>query len=521
MRLIAAIAILMATSSLPASAAETYRVAGVIVNASTGTPMPRARIILTDSSGGAVAATALAGPDGEFAFDLPKGNFILRAMWKDATQPFGLRKPDGGPGSAVITGPGQDTAHLLFRWFPRSAISGKVLDEYGEPVVQALVQLVRSSVSAGRRVTATAGWTRTDDRGEYRFGMMPAGSYYLGVTGSPWYSQGGGTTAAYAPVYYPNSLLASGAAPITLSPGEEERVDFVMNARPGGALTVQITGPVGVRATVSLISQGIAGTEEFQRQTSLMVGPSQAISGVPPGPYKVRAIASSPTSNYFAEQSVDVSGVGSTVEVPLRQLPTITGTVEIRDSKKKLPASTFAVFSSEDYLSGYRAAVQSDGSFRISEIPLQRFRVGLSGPGVFASEVHVEGAQFRDGVVDLAGADAATIRIIASDETGRLQGVVRLGESLVEGVLVVLAADPFSSDPTRSHAFQTDTDGSFDFKDMRAGNYWLFVADNQVEYLNEAEYRRYAAGAKKIRIEPHTTQTEEVRLRPEDLGKSR
>ena len=61
-----------------------------------------------------------------------------------------------------------------------AAISGRVIDELGEPVIGARVTAELRSGSPPRyRTVAT---TETDDRGEYRLATLPPAGYLVGVT---------------------------------------------------------------------------------------------------------------------------------------------------------------------------------------------------------------------------------------------------------------------------------------------------------------------------------------------------
>src|SRR5262249_55052353 len=150
----------------------------------------------------------------------------------------GTSRSDSGFSTAVVTGPGQDTGNIVFRWFPPGGISGRVVDQYGEPVESAIIQLVYSRVVAGRKTVNSWGFARTDDRGDYHFGPLPGGTYYLVVSGEPWQNRrnqsiDGAPTMAYAPVYSGNTTDLSRAAPIVLRPAEQARADFTLSAVPG------------------------------------------------------------------------------------------------------------------------------------------------------------------------------------------------------------------------------------------------------------------------------------------------
>ena len=153
----------------------------------------------------------------------------MLAGTRDAWENYGSRNPAAVLGSAVIVGPGKDTSGIIFRFFAPAAIVGRgILDEAGQPAEGVLVQLVRSRVTSGRSTADIDGYQWTNDLGEYRFGHLAGGaSYYLAVSGKPWYTQqgqaNGGPGAAYATDYYPGTNDPSKAAPVLPKPGQEVR----------------------------------------------------------------------------------------------------------------------------------------------------------------------------------------------------------------------------------------------------------------------------------------------------------
>ena len=63
------------------------------------------------------------------------------------------------------------------------------------------------------------------------------------------------------------------------------------------------------------------------------------------------------------------------------------------------------------------------------------------------------------------------------------------------------------------HAFQSESDGSFDYGGIEPGDYVLFaLTDWQIEYGNPAAIRKYLAAGRAIRVEPK--QTVEAQLEP-------
>ena len=89
------------------------------------------------------------------------------------------------------------------------------------------------------------------------------------------------------------------------------------------------------------------------------------------------------------------------------------------------------------------------------------------------------------------------------------------GEVPVPGVLVLLTPASGSADSAMAHVFQTDSDGSYDWANVRAGDYVLFaLAQLDLEYLNPAAIRPYLGMGKPMHIDAHREYNERIRLSP-------
>jgi len=97
-----------------------------------------------------------------------------------------------------------------------------------------------------------------------------------------------------------------------------------------------------------------------------------------------------------------------------------------------------------------------------------------------------------DGLVDLPESGAVQLEIVAAGDGARVKGKVRTGDKPVSGLLVVLAPIQPSLNSDDYYAYRSDSDGSFDFRGVRPGDYKAFASsDDQLEYGNRAAIEKY------------------------------
>jgi protocatechuate 3,4-dioxygenase beta subunit len=197
------------------------RFEGRVVDDETGLGLPNARVGQMFGSADAPPIAALTDGGGRFAFTLPGGLSRISAI-----------KTGYARGEVAISSPGQPIEIRLKRG---AAISGRVLDQFGEPVADARVSLEAFSNGSSDRQTVMS--TTTDDLGEYRLGGVPEGAFLAAIetVGIPPAYRIGNTVAygASPPVrtYYPRAATSDEAQPVPVHPGEERQgIDFLLTA---------------------------------------------------------------------------------------------------------------------------------------------------------------------------------------------------------------------------------------------------------------------------------------------------
>lgn len=158
-------------------------ISGVVVDSRTNQGVPGALVSLGgDAPSSALNRRQEADAGGGFEFrDLPPGSYVLTASKS------GYFRPDhelGAPGSHqrrfTLTS-GQWVKDARVTLWRHASISGRVLDERGEPVVDEYVRVLIQVQVSGQTKLASGPISRTDDRGMYSVPGLSRGEYVVAV----------------------------------------------------------------------------------------------------------------------------------------------------------------------------------------------------------------------------------------------------------------------------------------------------------------------------------------------------
>ncbi len=294
---------------------------------------------------GAAPMTVYTDAEGRFAFrNLPFGRYTIEANKPGYVRlSYGARRYDRA-GTPVTVTDASRTHTLQMKMTRGSVITGRIVDEFGQPAAGARVSVQQVRVVNGERtltpvpmVSAILG-EATDDRGIYRLFGLPAGDYLVSATPR---SSGAGDirrmtdaelqaarqaltqpnaagidagrpqTLGYSQMYYPGVLGVNDAAVVSVAAGEERAgVDFTVSLVRTATLEGTVITPGGVPPeSVQLFltpktggTTSIAGTTETRMvftasfaggATNRRVQPdgSFTYAGVAPGSYTLNARA--------------------------------------------------------------------------------------------------------------------------------------------------------------------------------------------------------------------------------------
>jgi Carboxypeptidase regulatory-like domain len=303
--------------------------------------------IVSDSASGVAIAGAVVSLSGGITLRCvtdSKGRFFFRdlpaapAYSLRATKPGYVTAGQRGAVTRALTD-GEWISDVKIRLSRPGGISGVVVDEVGEPVVNVPVTVFVRVPFAGMLNWARGLTVRTDDRGYYRIAGLPRGAFIVSVpsvqsaippetsraaalgrepvtmfnagtlpriagidVAGAWLAVShyapppadGEHRLAYPTMYYPSVTNFSAAAPVDLADGEEKRsIDFTLRPVRTARVLGRVIGPPNVLAglVVRLLQEGAEQLGMGTEQATALVEAdgSFALIGVPAGRYVLDA----------------------------------------------------------------------------------------------------------------------------------------------------------------------------------------------------------------------------------------
>jgi len=416
---------------------DEFKISGVVVDHLSNRALNRALVQLVKADKNAGEVTVFTGPDGLFRFThVPKGRYrLLAAKRGEALQ--GFQAYDGYSTAIVVDGI-QKTDALVFPIRTPASINATVLDENGDPVRNARIEVFDKSVVRGEVETRIrAGGFNTNSSGQIHVGHLEPGRYYLAVEATPWFSgmasgMSAETDLVYPVTFYVDTTDANSAHAIPLAEGSSASIQITLHTTPG----IRVKLPPGERAQLGIY---VAGPGDTRIPLSVsMAGSGQAghngepmtmeLMNLPAGRYEVT------NRGEFGSrgQIVDLEN-GSTLPPENNGCATIRGKLLLDG----LPPKGGVILALNP---GLNATIAPDGTFKFDSAAPGKYSLSMRDSTLLISAVEAQGARLVNDSLDVP-ADAAvelTIKAVATETLASLEGIAMQGNVAVGGAMVLL-----------------------------------------------------------------------------------
>ncbi|HYT76663.1 MAG TPA: carboxypeptidase-like regulatory domain-containing protein, partial [Vicinamibacterales bacterium] len=313
----------------------TGRLLGKVVASDTGSVVRRAQVRISGPDIG--NKTALTDAQGRYEFKgLPAGRFNVSVSKSGfVTMQYGQNRPfEPGRPIELVEAQVMEKADVAL---PRgSVLSGRVVDEFGEPVADANVVAMRMQYTSGKRRLVPSGRnSTTNDLGQFRVYGLPPGEYYVSASlrtmdamvmdilganaaGGP---TGSNQNSGYAATYYPGTPNPGEAQRIPLTVGQElPSIDIQLqpvrlarisgtavgsDGKPmSGALVMMIPS---MKEAVAMMPGGTSRTNKDGQFT---------LTGVAPGDYQIQIQSLAAMMNAAGQAMMFISGDSGAPNTP-------------------------------------------------------------------------------------------------------------------------------------------------------------------------------------------------------------
>jgi len=486
----------------------TSAIRGRAVETASGQPLRRATVRLMSPTLAEPRSTST-DAEGRYEFrELPAARYTLTAM-KDGfiTMNYGARSWNQ-PGRVIDLADKQQADRVDFSLPRGGVITGRVIDEFGDPVVGASVQPLRVDTVNGERRTFPSGpMSATSDTGEFRlWGLSPADYQVMAhpQRGLEFSNGVSDNRTGYAASYYPGTTNSAEALSVKVAAGQiTTGIDITLSPTRTATISgsaIDANGQPQRRGNVMLMSRNPNGMF-MGGQGGAQIRPDGTftISNVAPGEYTVRATIMPSSPGMAPEQltanisvaGADVTGVILTPVRPIR----VTGRITLDPPGAWVDAAAIRVMAQPRnptpmfFGAGMTPPVTKDDfTFELGSgagVVLLRAFPNSPGPGATAwtvKSVRYDGKEIIDSGLELSdGRDVDGVELVITNRQQIVTGVVTnaKGETVLDATVTFFSQNPDDwGGPTRRiGAGRPDQNGRYSVRTLPPGEYFAVASE--------------------------------------------
>jgi hypothetical protein len=429
---------------------------------------------------------------GKFRFEAPAGDYFLtakHAAFLDATY-----KPEGkfAVNKKLHLTAGDELTGVSIRLAPHGAVSGRVIDEDGDPIAGASVTAQVYNYSGnGKRKLMPLDFDHTNDRGEFRLGKLAAGHYYIAADSAmvnpmaeaPAAPADGSPEMGYVITYYPKATDITLAASVDVAAGADLS-GFVIPLQKSRVARIKgkLQGPDGVpmkNAQLMLLPAGNAASMHMK-----MVSDPQGrfeIANLQPGTYTLMITQMTGATPTLHMQPLTIPAEGlSNLQLGAQTDGSVQGTVVLAGDGKVSFKNLSVALKGDDYtpMMPVYAAVSETGAFTLNQVGQAPYVVGIQAlpAGAYLKSVQWSGREMLGRPVDFEAGFTGNLQVVLGTDGGQVEVTVSRDDKPVgSATVVLLPADPSARLEENTKDEESDASGHATFNDVPPGSYLVLA----------------------------------------------
>lgn len=530
-----------ATAQTPATPEDKCSIEGMVVNAATGGPVQKARVFLSPVRAANRRPYATTTDSaGHFLMDeVEPGTYDLEGSHNGYPYQSYLSNGDDGGGSLLTLEKGQELKQIVFKFRPNAVISGRILDEAGEPMNNVNVECIAAGRVPSKRQLVMNSATGTNDLGEFRLIVSTADKCVLKATAGsdqdmyglveerPKSARVAAQTGEqrYVSTYYPHTLNLNSATPLDVSHGAQisgitmtllrNRVATIQghvtasDALCGKQMVVEI-GP-------RVATQSVASSRVDSQGNFLM-------RGIPSGSYSLFAGCIFDGKMHSARMPIEVRDANiEGIELTLQPPVDVQGRVILEGAGDLKAGAHVALVSDDPDSGGSVLQLKADLTFKLEGVAAGPYHLSRAGTAeeFYLKSVRMGEQDVTETGIDLTPGVPADLTIVLSSNSGVVVGSVKTAkDEPAKGATVTLVRHPARKPPQRQYIASTDQNGHFVIKGVAPGE-WKIYAWEEIEsgaYEDPAFMKPHESEGESVSIKERGHETVQLKLIPAETA---
>lgn len=479
-------------------------VEGHVFDAQTGEPLKKVSVHLVryaaSNRRNAQAYSDTSNADGSFRFEsVEPGDYVLSGSRTGflPTQ-YGAKSPNAR-GTSIHLGPGQRMTEIVLKLVPQAVISGRLVDEDGDPVANAYVVALKRTWIRGKLRYLPQGSSSTNDLGDFRVGNLSAGKYYVMAQIRDTEADDDPHPAPGRPdirdlnTCYPNAPSIDAAMPVQVSAGQETPgIEIRVRRGPTYHVRGKLTGSIpdgGVESVTVRVQERDDTSMGFMGNPDVKKDGTFDIAGVGAGSYMIIATTFRHGFETLASEPVEISSADVN-NVVLNILPpvSLSGQIRIEGTPPPNTAQTTAarvrvLLAPIEMMRMARfrvATAKSDGTFTIEDLEAAMYYpvISQAPTGTYLKSVQLGNQDVLGKELDLSQGSPGSLDIVFAYGAAEIDGTARKGDDPVVSASIVLIPDVLRDDGSGLYFATTDQSGSFVIKEIAPGHYRAYAFEH-------------------------------------------